>query len=55
MIDRGFREASEELLQRVVAFEVIKKRLDRNPGALKNGGAPENLGIHRDQIARIHV
>ena len=39
------RKALDELIQRIVVFQVLKQRLYRNPRATENRGAPEDFGI----------
>ena len=39
------RKALNELIQRIVVFQVLKQRLYRNPRATENRGAPEDFRI----------
>lgn len=44
----------EKLVESIATFQVIEKRLHRDPRANKDGGATEDLWIALDDLAQLH-
>ena len=51
---RHRRETFEEFFQRVVAFEVVEERLDRDARAFEDGRAAKDVRVNGDEVAGVH-
>ena len=49
------RETLQEFIKGIIVFQVLEQRLHGHAGSLEYGCAAEDIRVHRNQVARVHV